>query len=139
MLPPIEAARGDRVIRPRLQCHPLSGKWADFADIIPFSCRNGRRSASFEHAHHQPLERGDHRAADDGDDEAPPEARLLGDPADELVRAMATYRKDFEMRIYPGAAHAFFNDTRPRVYREAAARDAWERVLNFFRRTLLAA
>ena len=58
---------------------------------------------------------------------------------DELVRAMTTYRKDFEMRIYPGAAHAFFNDTRPRVYREAAAKDAWERVLSFFRRTLLAA
>jgi carboxymethylenebutenolidase len=58
---------------------------------------------------------------------------------DELVRAMTTYRKDFEMRIYPGAAHAFFNDTRLRVYREAAAKDAWERVLNFFRRTLVAA
>ncbi len=58
---------------------------------------------------------------------------------DELVRAMTTYRKDFEMRIYPGAAHAFFNETRPAVYREAAAKDAWERVLNFFRRTLLAA
>ncbi len=58
---------------------------------------------------------------------------------DHLVRAMTTYRKDFEMRIYPGAAHAFFNETRPRVYREAAAKDAWERVLSFFRRTLLAA
>lgn len=54
---------------------------------------------------------------------------------DELVRAMAGYKKDFEMRIYPGAAHAFFNETRP-SYREAAARDAWERVLNFFKRTL---
>jgi carboxymethylenebutenolidase len=54
---------------------------------------------------------------------------------DEMVRAMVTYKKDFEMRIYPGAAHAFFNETRP-SYREAAARDAWERVLNFFKRTL---
>jgi carboxymethylenebutenolidase len=54
---------------------------------------------------------------------------------DETVRAMASYKKDFEMRIYPGAGHAFFNETRP-TYREAAARDAWERVLNFFKRTL---
>ncbi len=55
---------------------------------------------------------------------------------DQLVRAMAAYKKDFEMRIYPGAAHAFFNDTRPQVYREAPARDAWERVLRFYARTL---
>ena len=54
---------------------------------------------------------------------------------DELVKAMVTYKKDFEMRIYPGAAHAFFNDTLP-MYREAAAKDAWERVLSFYRRTL---
>jgi carboxymethylenebutenolidase len=58
---------------------------------------------------------------------------------DELVRAMATHKKDFEMRIYPGAAHAFFNETHPVVYREGPAKDAWERVLNFFRRTLVAA
>jgi carboxymethylenebutenolidase len=58
---------------------------------------------------------------------------------DELVRAMATYKKDFEMRIYPGAAHAFFNETHPMVYREGPATDAWERVLSFFRRTLLTA
>ncbi len=55
---------------------------------------------------------------------------------DETVRAMAQYKKDFEMRIYPGAGHAFFNDTRPQVYREHAARDAWERVLRFYQRTL---
>jgi carboxymethylenebutenolidase len=55
---------------------------------------------------------------------------------DELVQAMVTYKKDFEMRIYPNAAHAFFNETIP-MYREAAARDAWERVLRFYKRTLL--
>ncbi len=59
----------------------------------------------------------------------------INEHLDELVRAMVAYKKDFEMRIYPGAAHAFFNDTRP-PYREAAARDAWERVLSFFKRTL---
>ncbi len=54
---------------------------------------------------------------------------------DALVKAMVNYKKDFEMRIYPGAAHAFFNETLP-MYREAAAQDAWERVLRFYRRTL---
>lgn len=55
---------------------------------------------------------------------------------DELVKAMATYKKDFEMRIYPHANHGFFNDTTP-MYNEMAAKDAWERVLRFFQRTLL--
>src|SRR3989442_790441 len=45
---------------------------------------------------------------------------------DKLVKAMAEYKKDFEMRIYPGAPHAFFNDRNPTTYREAAARDAWD-------------
>lgn len=30
------------------------------------------------------------------------------------------------------ADHAFFNDTRPEVYDEAAAKDAWARVIKFF-------
>jgi carboxymethylenebutenolidase len=37
----------------------------------------------------------------------------------------------FEHHIYPGAPHAFFNDTR-RSYRADAARDAWARCLAFF-------
>ena len=55
---------------------------------------------------------------------------------DELVRVMVEYHKDFEMRIYAGAAHAFFNETSERNYRESQARDAWQRLLAFFRRTL---
>lgn len=31
------------------------------------------------------------------------------------------------------ADHAFFNDTRPEVYNETAARDAWSRVVAFFK------
>lgn len=34
------------------------------------------------------------------------------------------------------ADHAFFNDTRPQVYDADAAADAWQRVLDFFRRHL---
>ena len=39
------------------------------------------------------------------------------------------------MRIYPNAAHAFFNDTTP-IYNEISAVDAWERVLRFYKRAL---
>ena len=55
---------------------------------------------------------------------------------DQLVKAMAQYKKDFEMRIYPGAPHAFFNDTNKSTFREQSAKDAWERVLRFYKRTL---
>ena len=58
----------------------------------------------------------------------------LGD----LAKAMAEHKKDFEMRLYPGAGHAFFNDANPTAYRKEAAADAWDRVLRFYRRTLLA-
>ncbi len=55
---------------------------------------------------------------------------------DELVRAMVTYKKDFEMKLYPGAPHAFFNDTTAN-YREIDAKEAWGRVQRFLQRTLL--
>jgi carboxymethylenebutenolidase len=44
--------------------------------------------------------------------------------------AMAAAGKRFEQHVYPGAPHAFFNDTRP-AYRVGAARDAWARTLAF--------
>jgi carboxymethylenebutenolidase len=34
--------------------------------------------------------------------------------------------------VYPGAPHAFFNDSRPHSYRPVAARDAWARTLAWF-------
>lgn len=42
--------------------------------------------------------------------------------------------KSVEMHVYEGADHAFFNDTRPEVYRPEAAADAWKRTLEFFRK-----
>ena len=55
---------------------------------------------------------------------------------DKLVKAIADYKKDFEMRIYPAAGHAFFNDSNKNTYREGPAQEAWQRVLRFFQRTL---
>ena len=41
-----------------------------------------------------------------------------------------------EVKLYPGAGHAFMNETRPEMYRADAARDAWPRMVEFFRRHL---
>ncbi|MCK6555516.1 dienelactone hydrolase family protein [Candidatus Binatia bacterium] len=41
--------------------------------------------------------------------------------------------KQFKIKSYAGAGHAFFNDTRPDAYHPAAAKDAWQRALDFFR------
>jgi carboxymethylenebutenolidase len=41
-----------------------------------------------------------------------------------------------EVIVYPGAGHAFMNDSRPPLYREEAARDAWPRLVGFLRERL---
>jgi len=38
-----------------------------------------------------------------------------------------------EIHIYPGTQHAFFNDTRPESYDEAAAQLSWDRTVTFLR------
>ncbi len=43
-----------------------------------------------------------------------------------------------EVHIYPGASHAFFNDTRPQIYHAEAAQDAWQKTLVWFRKYLVA-
>lgn len=43
---------------------------------------------------------------------------------------------DTEVVVYPGAGHAFFNDTRPEAYHAPSARDAWTRALAHFERHL---
>lgn len=50
-----------------------------------------------------------------------------------LASALKAAGKTFEFHTYPNTAHAFFNDTRPEVYNADAARDAWQRSLNFLR------
>ncbi|BFH73800.1 dienelactone hydrolase family protein [Sulfurisphaera javensis] len=51
----------------------------------------------------------------------------------DLISAVIKYKKDLELKIYPGAYHAFFND-RGKSYNKEASQDAWERVLRFLRR-----
>jgi len=55
---------------------------------------------------------------------------------DEMVAAMALYEKDFQMKLYPGAPHAFFDDTNKTACGEEAAKDAWDRTLQFFGHSL---
>jgi carboxymethylenebutenolidase len=50
---------------------------------------------------------------------------------DLLENALTKYGKTYDIKIYPEAPHAFFNDTRE-SYRSEAAKDAWERVLRFY-------
>ncbi|MBI4444830.1 MAG: dienelactone hydrolase family protein [Acidobacteria bacterium] len=50
--------------------------------------------------------------------------------------AMKARNKPFTYKIYPGTQHAFFNDTNPERYSEAAARDAWQVTLSFLEKYL---
>jgi len=53
-----------------------------------------------------------------------------------LEEAMKKYGKSFEYKVYAGAPHAFNTDTSPRSYREEAAKEAWTRTLEFFKKHL---
>jgi carboxymethylenebutenolidase len=55
---------------------------------------------------------------------------------EELRGVLEGSGKRFEIVTYSGAGHAFFNDTRPEMYRPEAAADAWPRAVSFLRRHL---
>lgn len=50
--------------------------------------------------------------------------------------AMKKFNKPYDFKIYPGAPHAFNNDTNPERYHPQAAKEAWDRTLEFFRKNL---
>ena len=50
-----------------------------------------------------------------------------------LSAAIRSAGKACTVHVYPDADHAFFNDTRPAVHNAAAASDAWQKTLRFFR------
>jgi carboxymethylenebutenolidase len=67
--------------------------------------------------------------AEDDDLAGPPAVEKLEDTLTGLGKEVRTFQ-------YPGTHHAFFNDTRPEVYDEDAARQAWVRTLEFLRSKL---
>lgn len=54
----------------------------------------------------------------------------------DIVAAMKKHNKPFTYKIYPGAKHAFNNDTNPKRYHPEAAKEAWGRTLQFFKKHL---
>lgn len=56
---------------------------------------------------------------------------IQGSDVERLRATMKRHGKPGAVQIYPGTPHAFFNDTRPDVYRPAEAADAWKRTLAF--------
>jgi carboxymethylenebutenolidase len=55
---------------------------------------------------------------------------------EELRRLLSRSGKEFEIQTYAGAGHAFFNDSRPEVFRPLAAADAWSRATAFLEKAL---
>jgi len=69
-----------------------------------------------------------HYGADD--DWATPEL------AREIEAQLRARGREVRMFVYPGAGHAFSNDSRPEAFNEDAARQAWVRTLEFLRAKL---
>ncbi len=49
-----------------------------------------------------------------------------------LEERLAKTGRTTEVVVYPGAGHAFMNETRPEAHRAVEARDAWGRMVAFF-------
>jgi carboxymethylenebutenolidase len=64
------------------------------------------------------------------------DGRLNAAVVDPWVAEMKKAGKSVDAKVYAGAGHGFFNDTRPTAYNAEAAADAWQRVLKFFRERL---
>ena len=64
-----------------------------------------------------------------------PEKDFTARAARALDRALTESDIEHDIKIYPGAEHSFFNDTRGR-YNKEAADDAWRRVIAFFNQHL---
>jgi carboxymethylenebutenolidase len=53
-----------------------------------------------------------------------------------IKKALEENKVRHEVVVYDGATHAFFRDVDPRMYREAPAKDAWERTKRLFKEEL---
>ena len=54
----------------------------------------------------------------------------------DTIEAMKRYNRVYDHRIYPGALHAFNNDTNAERYNAQAAKEAWGRTMDFFKKNL---
>ena len=57
--------------------------------------------------------------------------------AKEYEEALKTDGKTYELYMYEGVNHAFHNDTSAARYNEAAAKLAWQRSIDFFKKYLV--
>jgi len=64
------------------------------------------------------------------------DALIPSSDIEELRRRARATGQPVEIVVYPGAGHAFMNDTRPDAYRPEAAADAWRRMVAFLRAQL---
>lgn len=53
-----------------------------------------------------------------------------------FANELAAHHLPHEIHIYAGADHAFFNDSRPHIYKADAAADAWQKTLAWFQKYL---
>jgi carboxymethylenebutenolidase len=60
-----------------------------------------------------------------------PERDFTANAARQLEPMLERYQVPYDIKIYPGARHSFFNEDGPAYQAEAAA-DAWRRTLAFF-------
>lgn len=63
---------------------------------------------------------------------------FYGEKDEGLISSLPTVKEEmaaagvnFTAQVYPNCGHAFFNDTNPYAYNEEAAKDAWQRTLEF--------
>jgi len=57
--------------------------------------------------------------------------------AKQLESTLKVMGKDAKLLLYPGCPHAFFNEENKENYRAEAAKDAWEKTMEFFKGRLL--
>jgi carboxymethylenebutenolidase len=55
-----------------------------------------------------------------------------------LKAELTNHGKTFDIKVYPGAKHAFNNNTNADRYHPDAAKDAWSRTVNFYKKNLAA-
>jgi carboxymethylenebutenolidase len=61
---------------------------------------------------------------------------ISADQVKAIEKALTEHKVRHEVVVYDNASHAFFRDPDPRMYKEHAAKDAWERTKRLFKEEL---